>query len=110
MIDISKAAPRPWVSGPTGSRMQGYGQTVAIVQLDNPRNLIAGVFGDQTGGEEAAQASAALIVRAVNSHDQLVEQLKELVSWTEGVCYQFGIGEDALAGARAAIAAAEGRS
>lgn len=63
--------PGPWIYAPAGKVMQGYSQPFGISQSDKA-NLVAGVFGDVAGGEEAAKANALLIAAA----PELLEALK----------------------------------
>lgn len=55
--------PGPWLSAPTGEVMSGYSQPFGVMQ-SGQKNLIAGCFGDGTGGHEAAEANARLIAAA----------------------------------------------
>jgi len=67
----TNATARPWIHATAGLNMtKNYSQPYAIAEAGYA-NLIAGVFGDVKGGEEAAKANAALIVRAVNEYDAL---------------------------------------
>lgn len=71
----TKHTPGPWSSGPTGSVMMGYSQPFAVAEHGS-KNLIAGCFGDVRGGPDTAEANARLIVRAVNSHDDMLTALR----------------------------------
>lgn len=65
-----------WIASPSGTVMRGYSQSWAIADLsgnDGLANLIAGVFSDGRGGEEAAKRHARLIASAPD----LLEALKE---------------------------------
>lgn len=67
----------PWrASNNTGPTMQGYSQSSCVTGTGEDRlKLIAGCFND-IGGAGVAAANAAFIVRAVNSHQILVDGLK----------------------------------
>ncbi len=53
--------PGPWNDASTGEKMRKeYSQPYGVAQLGVP-NLIAGVFGDGRGGEDAAKANAKAI-------------------------------------------------
>ncbi len=70
--------PTPWKSATSGANMrENYSQPFAVFQGE--ANLVAGVFGDVRGGQGAARANAEFIVRAVNSHAELLMALVELV-------------------------------
>ena len=71
----TRHTPTPWIATPSGPVMHGYSQPFAIGEHGKP-NLVAGCFGDVAGGEETAEANAARIVLAVNSHEALVEALE----------------------------------
>ncbi len=75
-----KHTPLPWrafnTAGPT---MQGYSQSSGIVSEEHRDQLIAGCFKD-IGGEELAAENAAFIVRAVNSHYELLEALTQVTA------------------------------
>jgi len=56
-----------WIASPAGTVMRGYSQSWAIADLsgnDCSANLIAGVFNDGVGGEEAAARHARLMAAA----------------------------------------------
>lgn len=73
---MSKHTPLPWATGPSGWRMtEEYNQPFGIYELGKP-NLITGCFKDVKGGIEVTEANAAFIVRACNSHYELLEALK----------------------------------
>lgn len=96
--------PTPWIFTPSGETMQGYSQPFAIAETDK-YNLVAGIFGDVKGGVETAEANAAFIVRACNSHEELLEALKQLVE--AGPVYGM-INNAPFLNAKAAIARATG--
>lgn len=54
----------PWTVGTTGGEMRAHAQSLAIVDLNNGPNLIAGVYGDVRGGEDTATANARLLAAA----------------------------------------------
>lgn len=79
----TKHTPLPWSKVTTGQIMtEQYNQPFAVTQKGEP-NLIAGTFGDVKGGIEVAEANAAFIVRACNSHAKLVKALERLVKINE---------------------------
>ena len=95
---MSKHTPGPWVHSITGSRMTDeYSQPFAVFQ-EGHSNMIAGVFGDVSGGEEVARENARLIAAAPD----LLEALKGVLRVADRATDEF----DA---ARAAIAKAEGK-
>jgi hypothetical protein len=51
--------------------------------VDREGELLASAYSMDIGGDHAAAANAAFIVRAVNSHEQLVAALAEIKSWTD---------------------------
>jgi hypothetical protein len=53
-------------------------------------------------------SDAKFIVRAVNSHDALVEALENLLAWTEHICSNRGFDSPEVVEARAALAKARG--
>lgn len=61
----------PWSYVPTGTVMHGYCQPFAIVQKRRS-NMVAGCFGDVSGGPDVGEANAAHICNAVNAHDDLL--------------------------------------
>jgi hypothetical protein len=67
--------PTPWGFYNTGEVMKGYCQPFAISQ-ELSANMVAGIFGDVEGGEDTAKANAEFIVRACNSHYELLEALE----------------------------------
>ena len=82
MTDLSKATPRPWAEHGKGGCECGQvfspdgNAVIAIVQ--GPTHL--GLEGpDCVPSSEAQIANAALIVKAVNLHDELVAMLRECV-------------------------------
>ena len=57
------------------------------------------------------QANAAFIVRAVNSHEELIEALKEVTEWLAASCTTSdGAQTEAIKQANSAIARAEGKN
>ena len=73
---MSKATPRPWrrtkPQGAFGHEVvagEGYLNTKLIAQMSH-----------LWGAQDVSEANAELIVRAVNSHDKLVEVVKEFLS------------------------------
>lgn len=60
---MSKHTQGPWLFSPSGAVMQGYSQPFAVAEAGKP-NLIAGCFGDVSGGMETAEANARLIAAA----------------------------------------------
>ncbi len=96
-----KHTPGPWRSYVSGANMQGYQQPFAIAQQGEP-NLIAGCFGDVRGGEQVAQANAALIASA----PCLLESLQLAVVTIERLALRhgpFSSVDGTLSVARAAI-------
>lgn len=82
----------PWTYRPTTSRMRDeYSQPFGITGLGD-RTLIAGVFGDVTGGIEVAEANARLLAASRDllkgcqkAKDFLVNDLEEpgrTIFWT----------------------------
>ncbi len=68
---------------------------------------VARIWADVKGSEKMAEANAGLIVRAVNSHDDLLAALKVLLA---SASYSTEAMDDAEEQARAAIAKAEATS
>jgi hypothetical protein len=60
---MAEFTPGPWTAAPTGEAMRGYSQPFGVASVADP-TLVAGVFGDVRGGEEAARANARLIAAA----------------------------------------------
>jgi hypothetical protein len=91
--------PIPWYA--TGKHVQ----SAAI----NEDNYVCEAEGNS---EEQANANAALIVRAVNSHDELLAALTDLLEFARNAVPEYQADNMAHyeAIARAAIAAAEGRT
>jgi hypothetical protein len=80
----AKHTPTPWrvIDNEPGN---GYGSMdITPLLIEGESYAIAAVIGDVAGIDP--QANAAFIVRACNSHDALVEALKELL----GVSCVFG--------------------
>jgi hypothetical protein len=103
---MRKITPLPWMpSHNTGPSMQGYGQSSCIVGTgENRLKIVAGCFKD-IGGEEVAEANAEFIAMACNSHDKLVDGLREAKA-------QLGVNGDieaALKAIREALAAVEAK-
>ena len=100
-----KHTPGPW-------RVQPYNQRDASAICDLGWNLQVGSDApmDEALGEDETKANAAFIVRACNSHEELLAALKGLVpyqaTWSEPAKTPYG---RAIAAANAAIAKAEGR-
>ena len=63
-----------WTIAKSGVVMQGYSQPIAIAETGSA-NIIAGVFGDVSGGLETANANAKLIAAA----PELLEIVTDLV-------------------------------
>ena len=61
LAESEHLTPGHWNMGGTGSTMrEGYSQPFGIVQTGTA-NLVAGIFGDGRGGEDAARANASFI-------------------------------------------------
>lgn len=86
---MDKATPRPWLN---------YGTT--IYQAGKPVSMCVGTL--RGGGE----SDTALIVKAVNSYDALLEACKEIVKYQRGAGPSKTLGE-VVEIARQAIAQAE---
>lgn len=100
----AQATARPW-----SKRTEVYGYTVRAHEHTSNEVIIARV----ENGAVKDEANAALIVRAVNAHDELMEHGTTLLRYHESP--PMGIGErvelsDAIAGMRAAVRAARGES
>jgi len=89
-MSTSKATARPWVLGSNGAIMGSDGSAIGVVATD---------------------ANAALIVRAVNSHEALVAALRGIIqAWdTDSGDYYVTntLTDDDIDQARAALALAE---
>lgn len=93
----------PWKNATTGPTMHGYRQPIGIAQKGTA-NLVAGIFEDVNGGLDTAKANAALIVRAVNSHEALVKALVRCCASLEELsehCESYHV--EAIEEARAAL-------
>ena len=80
-----------WIASPSGTVLRGYSQSWAIADLsgnDCSANLIAGVFSDGRGGEEAAERHARLIAAA----PEMLEALKSAESLLSGWCERIAEG------------------
>ena len=77
--------PTPWGAiHSVGSTLKSYSQSSCVVGLgENMHKIICGCF-DDIGGEDVANANASLIVRAVNSHAELVAALDGMMLLAEG--------------------------
>lgn len=114
----TKHTPTPWrASNNTGPKMQSYSQSSCIAGTGaNSLQLVAGCFND-IGGPEVAAGNAAFIVRACNSHEQLVAALRNLIAASDAYSTVHAPDSDdaarmvryaeAFNNARAALAAAE---
>jgi hypothetical protein len=80
-MDTSKHTPTPWrASDSVGPNMQSYTQSACVTGLGEHRmKIIAGCFSD-IGGVDVAAANAAFIVKAVNSHEQLVAAARQALA------------------------------
>jgi hypothetical protein len=80
MSNETKQTPGPWGFGPSGPVMIGYSLSYGIFE-EGPGNLIAGIFNDGRGGEEAAEANARLIAAAPDLLEacRLAEQYRGMV-------------------------------
>lgn len=97
-----KATPRPWA-------WEWCGVDAIITKGDSVPPNIGFLFGDTPEMHEAAAANAALIVRAVNSHDALVAALHDLREWVRNPGPDDGAANDAIIlAADAALALAKG--
>lgn len=112
---MSKHTPGPWRYATTGEVMCGYGQPLGVAQEGKP-NLVAGIFGDVSGGLPTADANARLIAAAPEllAGAMAMMAVRERVhshkgSLTRG-SYEAFLADEAKATAllRAAIAKAEG--
>lgn len=79
MSSTAKAqrTPGKWMTTKAGPVMQGYSQGDAIFSIEH-NTLIAGCFSDVRGGADVAEANAAFIVTACNSHDPMLADIKAL--------------------------------
>lgn len=68
-MDTSKHTPTPWMKADFPGSFRTF-----ISSTDG--KLLANAYHMDDGGDETAEANAALIVRAVNSHEQLVAALR----------------------------------
>lgn len=97
----SKATPRPWTVGKT--RFGSWGIAGGAFTHESPLAQIQ-------DWDEAAEGDARLIVRAVNSHDALVEALQGALLQIEYLHAKFtptGTGEAVLAKLRALLSEIE---
>lgn len=97
---MSEATPRPWrqwaTDGDHGLEITIEGEGHAVTYLPDQSDL--------------SEANAALIVRAVNAHDALVEALEAALATLEEWQADDGQGDDAaILNARAALALARGQ-
>ena len=74
-MDTSKATARPWA---TSAVTEADGSTIWDVCAADAGDMIADLKG-----LDNAEADAALIVRAVNSHEALVAALRDLLDGSE---------------------------
>jgi hypothetical protein len=72
--------PLPWIYAPTGVKMQSYSQPFGI---GAGTQLVAGVFGDVSGGWSQAEENARFIVKACNNHHAALNALKDYVETIE---------------------------
>jgi hypothetical protein len=84
---MSEHSPLPWrvFTHPSGTKLVGVGGK------DGQGILDAG-FGVWAWDDPQGMANAALIVRAVNAHAQLVETLEKVNDWL--VCHSIASDED----------------
>lgn len=75
---MSKHTLGPWNSVPSGPIMrENYSQPFAISEQMRP-NLIAGCFGDVSGGEIVARANARLIAACPEMYEALKEAIADI--------------------------------
>jgi len=70
--------PTPWIAS-AARKSSNFGNYIAFVQTADPVSVIAKVSGGVTDARETAEANAAFIVEAVNSHSTLTAQRDALV-------------------------------
>ena len=81
MNETSKATPRPWqVSRSNAGAIPPHFQPLEIIGRGGNASVAA-----QLGIGPEANANAALIVKAVNAHDSLVEALKDCADFMGSV-------------------------
>lgn len=69
-MQTDKATPRPWKATFDNTYIDSESAGERIASL--------------TGSRERQESNAALIVKAVNNHDALLEACKEVLHWVEG--------------------------
>ena len=110
MVDTSKATPRPWVrEGRTIFALQDakwHGKPIQVNRIS------ASVQAGTNCDESEAEASAALIVQAVNSFDALREALSFYVGICGNTCHSVSreTAQEMYDKAISAIAIDEGRA
>jgi hypothetical protein len=103
---MSKPTPLPWKSVAHSwcetSVIGSNGYPVCLIDIRSDFHN-----DDSTASEAIAEANAAYIVRAANSHHDLLEALKAIVALDDGDSPDLWHFEDEFNAARAAIAKAE---
>ncbi len=92
--------PKPWKA----NEGKGY---FGLNITDNKNNTICDLF-DSSETKEVCLANAAFIVKACNSHEELLDSLKKLVLFVEGLQAGDYKNYARVEGARQAISKAEG--
>lgn len=105
------ATARPWIVHDFTDAVQQCGHTPSpgdvTVSCDHPATINVASMGPAlTASPEEARANARLIVRAVNSHDELVAALRDLIAAYDRALVLAPV-DTALEDARAALSRAE---
>ena len=86
LAESEHLTPGHWNMGGTGSTMsEGYSQPFGIVQTGTA-NLVAGIFGDGRGGEDAAKANAAFIAASRSFTPKGAQAVLDLIAYIEEEC------------------------
>ena len=104
-----EATPRPWHFDAKSEQIWSPEGLVAIVKQRGPLEEVA---PDKFDGVDyrlpETDANGELIVRAVNSHDRLVEALEDATAWLRGVLPVASVLTPEFRRMEAALAAARG--
>lgn len=76
-MDTTRATPRPWELCERGAYTDFEGNSRVIIG-DNMRIAVV-----QTDGRQETEANAALIIRAINAHDDMLAALRECAGFFE---------------------------
>ena len=107
MKDLNKMAPRnsptPWEISQNQALLRELEGGVWTCEVVSHGRVVATAYGF---GSEEAEANAALIVRAVNTHQELLECVQDAARWIEMLTPTNGT-QNMVARFRAIIAKAE---